>query len=244
MAVGNGLFTASLPCRMIERMTEHPSLSGRPDDAAAQDLQWFRRARQGDYDAFEALVGRYQRRVYGLAWRILGQHQDAEDVTQQTFLSVLEHLADFREESSVATWVLRIAANHAAKVLRKKRGLPTRPLEVAADPGDSYATLPHPDFIAQWRDSPEELAERAEVRRLLDQALAELDDKYRLVFLLRDVEGLSTHQTAETLGLTEPTVKVRLLRARLLLRERLTRVLGDEATRVFPSHDHGGAQST
>jgi RNA polymerase sigma-70 factor (ECF subfamily) len=215
-----------------------PAAQPQPD-AAAEDLEWLRRARGGDFAAFEALVVRYQGRVFGLAWRIVGQRQDAEDVVQQTFLSALEHLDTFREEAAVATWLLRIAANHALKVLRKRRGLSTVPLEAAAEADDSDANLPHPQYIAQWRNGPEELAQRAEVRQLIEQALAELDDKYRLVFVLRDVEGFSVRQTAEALGLTEANVKVRLLRARLLLRERLTRALGDEASRVFPAHDHG-----
>ncbi len=208
-------------------------------EGAGQDLELLRRARQGDFAAFEGLVDRYQGRIYGLARRILGLHQDAEDVVQQTFLSVLEHLDTFREESPVANWILRIATNHALTVLRKRRGLPTVPLEVAGDPDDNYARLPHPEYIAQWREGPEELAQRAEVRHLIEQALADLDDKYRLVFVLRDIEGFSIRETAEALALTEATVKVRLLRARLLLRERLTRALGDEATRMFPTHDHG-----
>jgi RNA polymerase sigma-70 factor (ECF subfamily) len=208
-------------------------------DPTEVERDLLRRARQGDLSAFESLVGRYQQRVFGLAFRILGQRQDAEDVAQQTFLSVLEHLGSFRAESSVATWVLRIATNHALKVLRKRRGLPTVPLVAPPDADDSGATLPHPEYIAQWKDGPEELAQRAEVRHLLGEALNDLDVKYRLVFLLRDVEGCSVRETAEILGLTEAAVKVRLLRARLQLRERLTRALGDEATRLIPRHDHG-----
>lgn len=213
---------------MVHGSTTEPKLS---------DLDLLRLAGRGDWPAFERLLGRFQGRVFGLAMRIVGQQQDAEDVTQQTFLSVLEHIDEFREEAAVATWVLQIAANHALKTLRKRRGLPT--VSLRDDPDDSYASVPHPQFIAQWRDTPDQLAERAEVRRLLDQALAELDDKYRVVFVLRDIEGLSTKATAELLELTEANVKVRLLRARLLLRERLTEALGDEATRVFPAHDHG-----
>jgi RNA polymerase sigma-70 factor (ECF subfamily) len=206
--------------------------------ADAHELELFRRAQQGDFAAFEVLVDRFQPRVYGLARRIVGQAEDAEDVTQQTFLSVIEHLNQFRGESAVATWVLRIATNHALKVLRKRRGLPTVPLESVADPDDSSAPLPHPDYIAQWRDNPEDLAQRAEVRQLVEQALADLDDKYRTVFVLRDIEGLTVKETAEVLGLGESNIKVRLLRARLQLRERLTRALGDEATRMFPTHAH------
>jgi RNA polymerase sigma-70 factor, ECF subfamily len=203
-----------------------------PDD----DLGLFRRAQAGDFEAFEVLVGRLQRRVYGLAYRILGQAQDAEDVVQQTFLSVIEHIDSFRGESAVATWVLRIATNFALKALRKKRGLPTVPLDAGED--DSYSAVPHPDFIAEWRETPDALAERAELRAFLDRAVDELDDKHRVVFVLRDIEGLSTEETAEALGLSVANVKVRLLRARMQLRERLTREFGDGATRVKPAHDH------
>jgi RNA polymerase sigma-70 factor (ECF subfamily) len=202
------------------------------------DLELVRRAQAGEFAAFEELVGRLQNRVYALALRITGESHDAEDVAQQTFLSLVEHIRDFRGESAVAGWVLRIAANHALKVLRKRRGLPTVSL-AAGEAEEGYAGVPHPDFIAPWRDDPADLAARREVRELIDRALAELDEKYRVVFVLRDVEGFSVKETAEALGLTEAAVKVRLLRARLALREKLTRVLGDEAARVFPNHRHG-----
>lgn len=206
---------------------------------AASDLQLLLSARQGQWDAFEALVARFEPRVFGVAWRILQQREDAEDATQQTFLSVMEHLDRFRQESSVATWILRIATNHALKVLRKRRGLVTVPLDTAGyDSSDESGPLPHPDYIAQWQGDPADLAQRAEVRQLLNEALAEVDEKHRVVFVLRDVEGYSTQETAEMLGISVANVKVRLLRARLQLRERLTRVLGDEATRIVSAHDH------
>ncbi|MCE9561562.1 MAG: sigma-70 family RNA polymerase sigma factor [Planctomycetes bacterium] len=203
------------------------------------DRDIVRRAQAGEFAAFEELVGRFQSRVFGLAYRMLGESHDAEDVTQQTFLSLVEHLRDFREESGVAAWVLRIAANHALKLLRKRRGLPTVTLNDTSGPEEGYGDVPHPAFIAPWRDDPTDLAERHEVRELIDRALADLDEKYRAVFVLRDVEGFSIQETAELLGISEANVKVRLLRARLALRERLTRVLGDETTRVFPDHQHG-----
>lgn len=208
-----------------------------PVPSADPDLDLLLQAQAGDFAAFESLVGRLQGRVYGVAYRILGQAQDAEDVVQQTFLSVIEHIETFRAESAVATWVLRIATNFALKALRKRRGLPTVPLDVAAD-DEPLASVPHPDYIAQWRENPEDLAARAELRDVLDRAIAELDDKHRVVFVLRDIEGFSTEETAAALGLTESNVKVRLLRARLQLRERLTREFGDEATRVRSDHRH------
>ena len=196
------------------------------------------RAKAGDLDAFEALTNRYEQRVYGLAMRMLRQEHDAEDVTQQTFLSVLENLEGFRGEASFSTWVLRIASHAALKIIRKRKGLNTVSLEEATEPSDDLNSIPHPEFIADWRQSPEHLVERNEVRRLLDDALTRLDEKHRLVFLLRDVEGLSVRETAEALELSEGNVKVRLLRARLQLREDLTRVLGDPARQLVRSHHH------
>jgi RNA polymerase sigma-70 factor (ECF subfamily) len=202
------------------------------------DDELVRRAKSGGLEAFEALTSRYEQRVYALAMRMLRQEQDAEDVTQQTFLSVLENLEGFRgsareiplsgmaagagppisrAEASFAAWVLRIASHAALKIIRKRKGLNTVSLEEATE-------------------GSERLVERNEIRRLLDDALTRLDEKHRLVFLLRDVEGLSIHETAAALDLSEANVKVRLLRARLQLREELTRVLGDPERRLTRTH--------
>lgn len=204
---------------------------------AEDDLSLVRRAQQGEYAAFEALVARYEARLYGLALRLVGRRHDAEDVVQQTFVSLIEHLEQFRGEAAFSTWLTKIAANHALALLRK-RGRQQAVGTLAQGGEETYAGIPHPEFIAQWRETPEQIASRNETRQLLAAALEELDDKYRLVFLLRDVEGLSTQETAEVLGISVANVKVRLLRARLMLRERLTRVFGDEATRVMPHHEH------
>jgi RNA polymerase sigma-70 factor (ECF subfamily) len=208
------------------------------DQIAAEtaDTELVQRAKAGELDAFEALTNRYEQRVYSLALRMLRQEQDAEDVTQQTFLSALENLNGFRGEASFATWLLRIATHGALKVIRKRQGLDTISLEEATEEADSYGTIPHPEYIADWRQSPEELVQKNEIQRLLDDALAKLDEKHRLVFLLRDVEGLSVKETAEALGLSEANTKVRLLRARLQLRERLTQALGDPDRRVVHTH--------
>lgn len=202
------------------------------------ERQLVRRARAGDFEAFEALVAQYERRLYSLALRMVRHRQDAEEVVQQTFLSVIEHLPEFREESSFYTWLMRIATNHALALLRRRANRATVPLrdDVGSEPDDGG--VPHPEFIAQWRETPDQIAQRREVRQILANALDELDEKYRLVFLLRDVEGLSTAETAGALGITEANVKVRLLRARLMLREKLTRLFGDQAMRLAP-HEHG-----
>jgi RNA polymerase sigma-70 factor (ECF subfamily) len=158
-------------------------------------------------------------------------------VTQQTLLSVVENLSSFREEASFSTWLLRIATYAALKVLRKRNGLPTVSLEANTEPQEGYDTVAHPEYIADWRESPEQLVGRNETARLIDEALNELDDKHRVIFLLRDVQGFSVKETADALGLSEANVKVRLLRARLQLRERLTQEFGDPARRFEP-HRH------
>lgn len=197
-----------------------------------------RLAKAGDLDAFEQLASRHEQRVYSLALRILRQEQDAEDVTQQTFMSVVENLEKFRGDSSFSTWLLRIATHAALKIIRKRKGLDSVSLEEATEPADHTDVIPHPEFIADWKQSPEQVVHSREIRRLLDQALERLDEKHRLVFLLRDVEGLSVRETADALGISEANTKVRLLRARLMLREELTQAFGDPATRLIRSNHH------
>ena len=201
------------------------------------DTQLVQRAKLGDLEAFEALISRYEQRVYSLALKMLRQDQDAEDVTQQTILSALENLSGFRGEASFSTWLLRIATHAALKIVRKRQGLNTVSLEEEAEGTIDSDAIPHPEYIADWRQSPEELVHKNEITRLLDEALSQLDEKHRLVFLLRDVEGLSVKETAEALGLSEANTKVRLLRARLQLRELLTRTLGDPERRVMRAHN-------
>ena len=220
-------------CHCYKPMTNETTIAGTPD------VELVGRAKKGDLDAFEALTNRYEQRVYSLALRMLRQEQDAEDVTQQTFLSAMQNLGGFRGEASFSTWLLRIASHAALKVIRKRKGLDTTSLEEATEEEDSYGSIPHPEYIADWRQSPDELVRKNEIQRLLDDALGKLDAKHRMVFLLRDVEGLSVKEAAEALGLSEANTKVRLLRARLQLREELTRTLGDPERRVVRTHqDH------
>jgi RNA polymerase sigma-70 factor (ECF subfamily) len=204
---------------------------------ADEDRQLVQDARKGDFAAFEAIVSKYERRLFRLAYRIVGRRHDAEEVVQQTFLSVVEHIEGFREEATFYTWLMRIGTNHALALLRRRKVRQTVPLGEDGS-SESYADLPHPEYIAQWQESPEQIASRRETRALLNAALEELGEKYRLVFVLRDIEGFSTNETANMLEISPANVKVRLLRARLMLRERLTRVFADEATKVTPKHEH------
>ncbi|MCS7192324.1 MAG: sigma-70 family RNA polymerase sigma factor [Armatimonadetes bacterium] len=193
-------------------------------------------AKQGDYNAFVKLVEPHERRLYNLALRITGSREDAEDVLQDTLLSALEHLKDFRGDAAFGTWLYRIAMHNAFRLLRQRRSdtisfeeLTSERIEEEDEP------LPHPEFIAEWRD-PAELAEQKELRRILDEAIQNLPESYRAVFLLRDVDGLSTKEVAEILGISEGNVKVRLLRARLKLREILSRYFGDPTKVVKHKH--------
>lgn len=202
------------------------------------DGQLVAQAKAGDLDAFELLVFRHERQVYSLALRIVRQVEDAEDVTQQTFISAMEHLADFREEAAFSTWLMRIATYAALKIIRKRKGLELVSLEESTEPQEGLDTVPHPEFIADWRESPEQLAQRNETMALIDSAMEQLDEKHRLIFVLRDLEGLSIQETADALKISENNVKVRLLRARLQLREILTKSLGDPATQLIRGPHH------
>jgi RNA polymerase sigma-70 factor (ECF subfamily) len=213
------------------------------DSSQNSENELIARAKSGDYAAFEAIVSKYEGRIFGLAMRLVRHREDAEDITQKTFLSVVEHVTDFREEAPFAAWILRIATNHALKVLRKRRGLDIIPAR-GDDEAEDYASMPLPDFIADWHKTPEKLASDGETKALLTQALDELSDSLKATFLLRDVEGLSIDDTAKALGIKPGAVKVRLLRARLQLRERLTRTLGDRDRVVQTSHRHASDEET
>jgi RNA polymerase sigma-70 factor, ECF subfamily len=214
---------ASIVCDMTDAPANHP---------VDPDLPLLAKARTGDFLAFEALVGRYEQQVYRLARRIVREPHDAEEVVQETFISVLEHLKEFREEASFRSWLLRIATNAALKVLRQRRSHPTVPLQE-----ETEASTPHPEFIAPWQEDPALLADRQEIRELLEEAMQQLDEKHRVVFVLRDMEELSIEETAAALQLSAANVKIRLMRARLMLRELLTRKLGDP-NRAAPPHRH------
>lgn len=194
------------------------------------------RAKQGDYDAFMKLIEPHERRLYNLALRITGSREDAEDVLQDTLLSALEHLPTFRGDAAFGTWLYRIAMHNAFRVLRQRKGniVSFKDLTFERTEEDDEP-IPHPEFIAEWRD-PAEVVEQKELRRILEEAVEKLPKTYKAVFLLRDVEGLSTKEVAEILGISEGNVKVRLLRARLRLREILSQYFGDPKKQIKHKH--------
>jgi RNA polymerase sigma-70 factor (ECF subfamily) len=172
----------------------------------------------GDRAEFARMVDTYSTSIYRLGLRMLGNAQDAEDVLQNTFLNALTHLQSFEGRSSLATWLYRIAANEALMLIRKKK--PEVNLEdTETDAVDGELT---PVRFADWSALPEEELLSGEGKKLLDETIEKLPEPLRIVFVLRDIEGLSIRETAEVLSLTETNVKTRLLRARLFLRERLS----------------------
>ena len=174
--------------------------------------------RAGDRAEFARLVEAYSDRIYRLALKILNDPQDAEDVLQETFIKALRSLPTFEGRSSISTWLYRIAVNEALMLVRKRKPDAVS-IDAEKDDGESET---EPVEIVDWCCLPEGELLNAEARRFLDEAIQQLTPALRAVFVLRDIEGLSVKETADTLGLTEATVKTRLLRARLKLREALS----------------------
>jgi len=205
---------------------------------ARSDAELVDLARGGDMAAFETLVDRHERRIYGLARRLTSSVEDAQDVTQDAFVSALRNLSSLKDGKSFGPWLTSIAARLAIKTLRRRRDSRSVSLDDSRPEEGGSGDIQHLRHIADWRAAPDELARESDTRRHLDRAIAGLSPEYRAVFLLRDVEGLSVRETARLLGINEGNVKVRLLRARLALREKLTTVFGDQARQVTPvSHE-------
>ncbi len=176
-------------------------------------------ARNGGVEAFTALVNRYEGNIFRLARHITQNPEDAEDVLQETFLKAFEHLDEFQGNSKFYTWLVRIAVNQSLMKLRKRKSDASVSLDDPFDTGEENLTRE----IAVWDPNPEQTYSREEIREILERAVESLPPAFRAVFALRDIEGLSTEETANMLNLSIPAVKSRLLRARLRLREKLTR---------------------
>jgi RNA polymerase sigma-70 factor (ECF subfamily) len=172
----------------------------------------------GDRREFARLVDVYSGPIYRLVLKMLDHPQDAEDVLQDTFLKAYHHLPAFENRSSLSTWLYRIAVNEALMRIRKHE-----PFQVSIDePAETDEDAIEPRELADWRALPEEMLLSTEMRQVLDKAIERLPLTLRTVFILRDIQDLSVRETAEALNLTENTVKTRLLRARLRLRELLS----------------------
>ena len=189
---------------------------GQAGSSHEQDL--IARVQRGQNELFYELVKPYERRVYAAALAILRNESDAEDVAQEAMLKAFANIRQFRAEARFSTWLIQITVNEALMRRRRERTVVMEGIDAQRDDdGIDYA----PRDFADWREIPSEALERKEVRQRLSEALATLDRKYREVFVLRDMEQLNIQETAEALGISVASVKTRLLRARLMLRDLL-----------------------
>ncbi len=189
------------------------------NEPVSDELSLVQAAKKGDVGAFGELVKRYDRNVFRIALHITQNREDAEDVVQDAFLKAYENLEQFQGQSKFYTWLVRIAVNEALMKLRRRR--PERMVSLDQEVQTEEDSMPRE--VADWSPNPEQLYNQSELRDILGKTIQGLPPSFRTVFVLRDVEGLSTEETAQALELSVPAVKSRLLRARLQLRERLNR---------------------
>jgi RNA polymerase sigma-70 factor (ECF subfamily) len=201
----------------------------RPPINASDDTELLRLARDGNATAFEALIRRHDRFLYRIARSVLRDDYEAEDVVQDTFVKAFKRLVDFRADASLSTWLTRIALNEALG--RKRRRRNTVQLEELKQPTNGQVG---PSPMIAPEQGPEIVTTQHQIGKLLERTIDELPDSLRSVFVMRDVEEMSTAETARLLELTEPTVKTRLHRARRMLRELLGDEIRESLKDVFP----------
>jgi RNA polymerase sigma-70 factor (ECF subfamily) len=188
-----------------------------PGSGTTREQDLIAQVQRGQHELFYELVRPYERRVYAAAMAILRNETDAEDVAQEAMLKALANIRQFRAEARFSTWLIQITVNEALMRRRRERAGMIERIDDHRDEEGEYT----PRDFADWREVPSESLERKEVRQKLADALASLDRKYREVFILRDMEQLNIQETAEALGISIASVKTRLLRARLMLRDLL-----------------------
>jgi RNA polymerase sigma-70 factor (ECF subfamily) len=203
-----------------------------PDLAALDDVALVQLARQGNADSFRIIMQRNNQRLYRVARSVVQDDSEAEDVVQQAYVNAFIGLGSFRGDSSLPTWLTRITRNEALERLRRRR--PVVDLEVldAAPASGTSRVIPFP-LMSESAD-PERAAAQSQVRHLIERAIDDLPEIFRVVFVMRDVEEMSIEETADFLGLPPATVKTRLHRARRQLRRALDEKLASTLTGAFP----------
>ncbi|WP_029582464.1 RNA polymerase sigma factor [Bradyrhizobium sp. URHD0069] len=194
------------------------------------EAELVQRARNRDEPAIRSIMQSNNRRLYRLARGILRNDSEAEDVVQETYLRAFTHLQDFRGDSSLATWLARIAMNEALGRLRRQR------------PGVEWTSLPPGTLEAQViqfplsavSEDPEKSMAQREIQHVVEHAIDELPNAFRIVFITRVIEGMNVEETSELLGLKPETVKTRLHRARTMLRNNVERKIGPIVMEAFP----------
>ena len=190
----------------------------RADPTAEHEALLIARIQRGERELFYELIRPYEKRVFVISFTILRNEAEAQDAAQDAFLKAFKYLGQFRSESRFSTWLIRVAINEARQRQRKNHLEIMRPIEDQENEDGTYT----PRDFADWREIPSEALERKEVREKLVSALGSLAQNYREVFILRDVEHMSIDETAQALGISAGSVKTRLLRARLMLRDLLS----------------------
>ncbi len=190
----------------------------RSDPGHEHEAALIGRIQRGERELFYELIRPYEKRVFVIAFTILRNEADAEDAAQDAFLKAFKYLAQFRSESRFSTWLIQVAINESRLRQRRSHLEIMRPMEDQENEDGTYT----PRDFADWREIPSEALERKEIREKLVAALGSLAQKYREVFVLRDVEHMSIEDTAQALGISAGAVKTRLLRARLMLRDLLS----------------------
>jgi RNA polymerase sigma-70 factor (ECF subfamily) len=184
-----------------------------------EDFDLIQRINSGQIDQFHELVKRYEQKLYNFSLRMCREHQDAEDMVQDTFLNVFRYLKDFRYETKFKNWLYKVAASSCIKKRRKSKFAPER--ELSLDEFRPNDEAEAPDQVPAWAQMPLEKLLDAELTGAVHQGILAIPKKYRMVIVLRDIEGFSTAETAQILNLSPANVKVRLHRARLFLRDKL-----------------------
>ena len=206
----------------IQRM---PTFVREQSAQTAHESELIQRVKSGEHDLFYQLIQPYEGRVFATAMAILRNEADAEDIAQDAILKAFRHISTFRGEAKFSTWLLQITINEARM---RKRRMTIRAMESIneTDEKDDY----RPREFADWREIPSESLERKEVRNALTAALNTLEEKYRSVFVMRDIQHMSIEETSKVLDITQAAVKTRLLRARLMLRDLLSPGLNGQWT--------------
>lgn len=189
------------------------------------DAQLVKKAQNNDTKAFEELIKRYEKKIYNLAYRIMGNREDAKDMLQDTFLQVFRKLSGFKGDSAFSTWLYRIAVNTCLMKKRKEKNMKTVSMDTP------ILTMNHDEIKRElsddWSKSPLASIENEEIRETIQKAVKSLPEDYRAVFVLRGVKGMSNQKIAKILDISLPAVKSRLHRARLFLRDRLSKYFAD-----------------
>jgi len=207
--------------------TSTAEVAGAASFSSLPDSDIVKRVRAGDRGLFEILMRRHNQRIYRTARAIVKDEVEVEDVMQQAYINAFTHLDQFEERSQFSTWLTRIAVNEAIGRRQKMRVAASMTETFDAGSGDEV------ENATSRQPSPEHLAYAGELQRVLEAAVDELPDAYRAVFMLRDVEGLSTTETGEGLGLGDEAVKTRLHRARAMIRRSVSARLGQAAAGAF-----------